>query len=523
MIKFDTSKYYYDKPSAERVIRFIETMCQHVKGDYAGQFIKLAEFWKEDIIKPTFGIKRKDNDNRRFKTVYVEIGKGNAKSTVGSALALYLLGADGQKGAEVYSAAGDSQQARIIFDTAKFMVEQNPELKKYFETYQYSIIKKGTANSYRVLSSEAGTKHGLIPSAIIIDELHVQPDRELVDTLTAGQMKRSESICFAFTTAGTDKESICWEYHEKARKINEGILKDDSFLGIIYAAKEKDNISKLSTWKKANPGLGTIITVDNLQIEYNKVLAVPGYENTFRRLHLNQWTDSYESWISDIEWMKCDKGFVDLEGKECYGGLDLASTRDFNSLALLFPDGENCNILMYFWIPKERVDQRMERQTISLREWIKGGFVTELPGAAVDYSYLIKDIQDLAKKYVIKSIAFDRKFSAPITGALEADIQMNPFDQSIMNISYPTKELDKLVATKKINHSGNPVLRWMISNVSIYRDANDNIKVTKKNSNDKVDGVVALIMSIGEWVQFQMEGDNESVYEKRGVITIDEI
>lgn len=521
MIKFDPVKYYYDSEAAERVIRFIETMCQHVKGDYAGQLIKVANFWKEDIICPAFGIKRRDTGKRRFKTVYVEIGKGNAKSTIGSALALYMLGADGQQGAEVYSVAGDTSQARIIFDTAKFMVEQNVLLRKRYEPYQYSIIMPGTSNMYKVLSSEAHTKHGFIPSAIIFDELHVQPNRDLWDTLTAGQMKRSDSLCFAFTTAGSDKNSICYEIHQKAIKIKQGLLQEDSFLGIIYAAGEKDDISKVKTWKKANPGLGTIITEDNLRIEYNKVLAVPGYENTFRRLHLNQWTDVYESWISDIEWMKCESAITDLTAKECYGGLDLASTRDFNALVLLFPDGENCEIICYFWIPKERIDHRMETQNVNFRQWVNEDYIKELPGAAVDHTFIINDIKELAKQYQIKSIAYDRKFAAPIVGQLESEITMNPFDQSITNISYPTKELDKLVATKRINHRANPVLRWMLSNVAIFRDANDNIKVTKKNSQDKVDGIVALIMAIGEWVQFQMEGNQESVYETRGVITID--
>ena len=519
MIDFDTTKYYYDKQAAEDVIYFIENYCQHIRGDKAGELIKLADFWKEDIIKPAFGIKRKSNDKRRFKTIYVEIGKGNAKSTIGSALALYLLGFDSSKGAEVYSVAGDREQARIIFDTARFMVQENETLKSVFSVFQYSILRTGTPDFYKVISAEAGTKHGLIPSAIIFDEVHVQPKRDLWDTLTAGQMKRDESITFAFTTAGWDKQSICYELHKKAIDVNSGIVPDDSFLGVIYSADHKLDISNPKTWKIANPGLGTIISYENLQIEYNKVLASPSYENTFRRLHLNQWTESYEAWITDTDWMACEDTYIDedLFELECYGGLDLASTRDFNALSLIFSDNRT---LHFYWLPSEMVDRRMERQNIDFRDWVNNGYIKLMPGASSDYEIILNDIRNLSKKFNIVSIAFDRKFAAPIVTSLEDEIVMSPFDQSIGAISFPTKQLDVYVAQRTIKHNGNPVLRWMLSNVAIYRDPNDNIKVVKHKSTDKVDGVVALIMAIGEKLTYEMQRNQKSVYETRGVLEI---
>ena len=523
MIQYDKEKYYYDIEAAERVIDFIESYCTHVKVKLSGKPLLLAEFWKEDIIRPAFGIKHIKSKLRRFKTIYVEIGKGNAKSTVGAGIALYLLGADGEKNPEVYSLAGDREQARIIFDTARAMIDQNETLQKYYKTYQYSIVKKNSHGFYKVVSAEGRTKHGFIPYGLIVDELHVQPNRELWDTTTAGAMKIDESITFAFTTAGYDKQSICYEQHQKAEKINAGIIQSDSFLGIIYSAPPADDISKVETWEKANPGLGNIITVDNLRIEYEKILASPSYENTFRRLHLNQWTDQYESWISDLEWEKCNKGGSpdDLLGRECYGGLDLASTRDFNSLCLLFPkDEDTVDVLMWFWIPAERVDERMSQGLINFDVWVKDGYITELPGNAVDHNLILNEIKELSKKYIIKSIAFDRKYAAPIVQGLESEVLMSPFDQSIMNISFPTKQLNIMSAKSQINHFGNPVLRWMMSNVAIYRDPNDNIKVVKHKSPDKVDGVVALIMAVGEWVTFKMKGDGKSIYETRGIISV---
>lgn len=519
MIEFDDSLYYYDSAAAENVIEFIETLCKHIRGDKAGINLKLTEFWKEDIIRPAFGIKRKSNGRRRFKTVYVEIGKGNAKSTVGSALALYLLGFDTTKGAEVYSVAGDREQARIIFDTARFMIQEEEALQTIFQPYQYSITTRKGAGFYKVVSAEASTKHGFNPSGIIFDELHVQPTRELWDTLTAGQMKRDESITFAFTTAGWDKQSICYELHKKAVQVNRGIIKDDSFLGVIYTAPLKADISSPETWAMANPGLGTIISIENMQIEYNKVVASQAYENTFRRLHLNQWTDSYEAWISDDEYMKCEESYSedDLDGMLCYGGLDLAATRDFNSLALTFESGRT---LQYYWIPEDMVDRRVERQTIDLRTWIDSGLIRVTPGSSVDYEIILRDILALVNKFDIKSIAYDRRFSGALVSRLESEVKMTPFDQSISSISFPTKQFDVLIGNRKMKHNGNPVTRWMLSNVAIYRDANDNIKVTKHKSTEKVDGIVAWIMSLGEKLTYEINPEFKSIYEKRGVLEI---
>jgi phage terminase large subunit-like protein len=525
---FDHSKYYYDEAAVDKVVKFITGYCTHTRGQKGGLLIELDKWQIEDIIKPIFGIKRKVDKLRKHQVVYVEIGKGNAKSTLAAAFALYFLGLDGQIGAEVYSVASTLNQASIVFDTAKDMVNNNPELGEHFGNYKYSIIKKNTNSFYKVLSADPVGKHGLNPSAIIFDELHEQDDPELYETIEKGRVKRPECILIALTTAGQNKQSICYKLHEKTLKINKGIIKDESFYGIIYAAPEKDNISKLTTWKKANPGLGTILDIENFKRNYESAMTISGSENSFRRLHLNQWVDAYDYWISDAKWIKCNKGREkeELIGLECYGGMDLATTGDFNSFVLLFPNSDTgvADILSWHWLPSDRKDDRIRKQNIDFNSWVKDGYIILHSGEMVDHDLILNDIIELSKKYIIKSIAYDRKFAAPIVNRLEdADIQMNAFDQSLVNISYPTTELDNLVKKKMINHYDNPVMRWELSNVLIYRGENELIKVTKKNSPDKVDGVVALIMAIGEWVQFQMEGDNESVYEKRGVITIDEI
>jgi len=545
-------KYWYDAEAANKVITFIESYCTHVKGKLAGQPLKLAPFWKDDIIRPAFGIKKVSDNKRRFKTIYLEIGKGNAKSTVGAGIALYLLGADGQMNPEIYSLAGDREQARIIFDTARAMIDQNPTLQKYYRTYQYSIVKNGSHGSYKVVSSESKTKHGFIPYGIIVDEVHVQPNRDLWDTTTAGQMKIDESITFAFTTAGHNKQSICYELHDKAVKINKGLITDNSFLGIIYSAGMDDPIHKVSTWRKANPGLGNIITVENLKIEYNKVVTSPNYENTFRRLHLNQWTDTYESWISDIEWMKCNSKLnVDLTEVPCWGGLDLGSTRDFNALVYIYPimkEGEkfiikefikdkegidqevikvNYNAIeqipvkMWTWCPSEMIDSRVKRFTNDFQMWVKDGYIIELPGVISDHNIVANDIQDTLNENNVQSIAYDQKSAAPIVLQLGSYVDMEPFDQSITSISFPTKELNSFIGRGLLNHFNNPVLRWMMSNVVIYTDPNENIKVVKHKSTDKVDGVISLIMAIGQWLDYEMKGGSAgSVYETRGVLTL---
>lgn len=512
-MEFDTQKYYYDKDAAELVVNFIERYVTHVKGEYSGQRIKLEEWQKGDIIRPLFGLKRKKDNLRRYRTCYVEIPRKNAKSTLGAALALYLLLGDGESGAEVYSAAGDRDQARIIFDIAKGMVVQNSTLSERAELFQYHIKKKGSQNFYKAISAEAGTKHGLNPHGVIFDELHVQKDRELWDVLTTAQGARTQPLTLAFTTAGYDKDSICYEVHEYARKVRDGIITDDSFLPVLYAADPNSDIYGVDTWRSANPGFGTIVKEDFIRQQANRIKNEPSFESTFRRLHLNQWVGSAETWIADDVWMGCSSTFIPEEGAECYGGLDLAATKDITALVLVFPQqDETFGVVPYFFVPEDSVQERSLKENIHYDQWVKEGYITSTSGNVADYGFIKEKVFEVAEKYDLRALGYDRWNASQLVIELtDAGVPMSPFGQGFASMSAPTKHLERSIVSGKVAHGGNPVLRWMNSNVQIAQDPGGGIKIHKTKSREKVDGMVALVMAIGEWMTDESPGP--SVYE----------
>ena len=494
MIDFDHNIYEYDAGASARAIKFIERHITHVKGELAGKPIILEEWQKDDIIKPIFGIKRKKDGLRRFRTVYVEIPRKNAKSTLGAAIALYLLLSDGEPGAEIYSAAGDALQARVIFDIAQGMVHQNPELASRCESFQYSIKKKDSLSFYKVLTSESKTKYGLNAHGILFDELFVQPDRELWDALTTSTGSRRQPLTIAITTAGFDKESICYEIHEYAVKVRDGIIQDDSFLPVLYSAPLDADIYSEAIWKQANPGYGSIVKSEYIREQVNKIRNQPSFESTFRRLHLNQWVGTAETWIPDNVWMNCDSRPV-LKG-ECYGGLDLARYKDVAALVLYFP--ESNSVLPFFWVPEEVVDDRSRREGVNYDVWVREGLMFTTPGNAIDHKYIEIKIRELAEEYNIIAIEYDRWSAYDIvTRLLDDGFPMGEFGQGYQSMSAPTKELEKLAITGELRHGGNPVLRWMCSNVALAEDPAGSIKINRGKCKEKVDGMVALVMAIG--------------------------
>lgn len=517
------NKYYFDKDSADRAVEFVETFIHHSKGDLTGQKFILEKWQKEEIIMPIFGWKHKESGLRKYRTCYVEIPRKNGKSSLGAALALYLLFADSERGAEIFSCAGDRNQASIIFDLAKNMIHLDPELRNRAKVFRSSIVNEAKGNTYKVLSSEAKLQHGHNAHGVFFDELHTQPNRELYDTMVTSQAARSQPLFFSMTTAGSSKTdgNICWEIHDYAVKVKDGIINNETFLPVIYAADEDDDITKTKTWKKANPNFNVSIKKDYFIKEAKKAIDIVSYENTFKRLHLNIWTSSYSKWISDSIWLENQKEFdiKELEGKECWGGLDLASTRDLSSFVLWFPMDEGFVILPFFWCPREAIYTRVMKDRLPYNEWERKGFLNVSDGDVQDYEFIRMKINSLREKYNIQSIAFDRwNSSALVVNLLNDGAELSPFGQGYASMSAPTKELEKMILRKELNHLGNPVLRWQLQNVQIQTDAAENIKVNKQKSSEKVDGIVATIMALGEWLTDESEGD--SIYNDRGILTL---
>lgn len=518
-----TDKYYFDDTAAKMAIEFIRLL-RHTKGEWAGQPFELDDWQVKDIIEPLFGWKRHSDGTRRYRTAYIEVPRKNGKSTLAASIAALLLLADGEQGAEIYSAAADRDQARIVFEQAKQMIQSSPRLAKLTQPFKNTIMATKSKSVYRVLSADAPTKHGLNASGVVFDELHAQPNRELYDVMTTSVGARRQPVMFMITTAGYSRQSICWEMHEYARQILEGIIEDDTFLPVIYAADENDDWLDEKVWIKANPGLGKTIKLDYLRSEAKKAENVPAYQNTFRRLHLNQWVQQETRWLDMQAWDACDEP-VDpnlLQGALCYGGLDLASTSDIASFVLCFPnepgDAEQYALLPFFWIPEENMIERARKDRVPYDAWVRDGLITATPGNVIDYDYIIRDIEALGEVYNISEIAFDRWGASQISQTLDgAGFVMVGFGQGFASMSPPTKELMRLVLDGKLRHGKHPVLRWMADNLVVTTDAAGNMKPNKAKSREKIDGIVAGVMALDRAIRH--ESKPMSVYEQRGLET----
>ena len=332
------TKFYFDKEAASKAINFIERFCTHTKGELTGKKL-LLEDWQKKIIGDLFGWKQ-ENGLRKYRTAFIEVPRNNGKSTLCAAIALYMLFADSERGSEVYSAAGDRAQAGIVFEIAKQMILKNSELIKRSKVFRNSITNESKGNFYQAISSDSKTKHGYNANCIIFDELHTQPNRDLYDVLTTSTGSRREPLCISITTAGFDKNSICYEVYNYAKQVKDKLIEDESFYSSIFEAELDSDLTDEEVWKKSNPNYGVSLRKEYMRRESQRAMDVPSYQNTFKRLMLNIWTDSQTAWIGAKEWELCE-GEVDLQklkNKECYLGLDLASTRDISALVLLFKE-----------------------------------------------------------------------------------------------------------------------------------------------------------------------------------------
>ena len=446
---------HYDKDKADRAVAFIEHLC-HTKGKWAGQPFLLLP-WQEQIVRDLFGIV-KENGKRQFLTAYIEIPKKNGKSELAAAIALYLLYADNEPSAEVYGAACDRNQASIVFDVARQMVEMSPAL-----------------------------------------------------------MRRSK-----IRTAGNDKNSICYELHTKALDLMAGRKKDSTFYPVVYGLEHEEDWTDEANWYKANPSLGHTIQIDRVREAYRNAVENPAEENVFKQLRLNIWTSASIRWIPEQVY---DKGSLpidldSLRGRMCYGGLDLSSTSDITALVLAFPprsDDEKYILLPFFWLPEDTLELRCRRDHVLYDIWQKQGFIQTTEGNVIHYGFIEKFIERLGETYRIREIAYDRWNATQMVQNLEdMGFTMVPFGQGFKDMSPPSKELFKLLMEGNIIHGGNPVLKWMASNVVMRQDPAGNIKPDKEKSVEKIDGIVASIMALDRCIR---NGTGSgSVYDERGVI-----
>ena len=513
----------FDRQAAQHAIDFFGFL-KHSKGEWAGQPF-LLEPWQQFLLWVIFGWKRADG-YRRFRTAYIELCRKNGKSTLAAGIALYMLVADGEPGAEVFSAATKREQAKITWSEAVRMVQKSPALSKMVHHWRASdtLSIEATASKYQPLGADADNMDGLNVHAVVIDELHAHRTRQVVDVLDTATAARRQPLVFEITTAGSDQTSVCFEHHDYTRRVLEDTVQDDTWFGFIASIDEGDDWKDPACWAKANPNLGVSVKLDDLQRKAERAAKLPGQQNAFRRLHLDVWTQQTDRWIDLSLWDE-NAGVVDevaLVGRVCYGGLDLSSVSDITAWVMAFPheeDTEAVDVLARFWCPEAKLADDTNKYMDQYQQWADAGLLKTTPGNAVDYQFIKRDILEDAQTFKLANMNVDRLFQGYQVSMELADEGLEVFGmgQGFMSMAAPMKDLERRLLAKKIHHGGNPVLRWMADNVAVKQDAAGNLKPDKAVSQGKIDGIVSLVMALDRCMRH--EQPRQSVYEERGLLT----
>lgn len=509
---------YFDKKAAMRAIHFIEKL-KHTKGEWAGQRFRL-EPWQQFVLWNIFGWKNADG-TRRFRYAYIEIARKNGKTALSAGIGLYMLFADGESRPEVYSAATVKDQAKICFSDAVEIVKVT-DLKNYLTPYRNSIVYELKGGTMKPLSSDYGTHDGLNPSCGIIDEFHAHKDSGMFDVIKSAFGARRQPLMFVITTAGFNKSGACYAYRENVIKVLRGVNEDDSLFGIIYTLDDKSEWDDPKMWIKANPNLGVSLSADYLADQVKDAKNRPEAVRNVMTKNVDLWVDAERTWILDDAWQKCigTTAPADLKGCACWGGLDLSNVSDITAYVLLFHENDRFQLLPHFWIPEEKMREKIRKENINYDKWVAEGYVTVTPGNVIDYDFVKADILRIVADYDLRTSAYDRwNSSQTIIDLQNEGMECNPFGQGYGSMSAPTKEFEKLVLTGKIEHFGNPVLRWMLASTLVKTDPAGNIKPDKEKSTQKIDGIVAAIMALGEWMTAQAN-DERNPYENRGLLTL---
>ena len=508
---------WFDYKAARKTIAFIEECCTFTQGERAGQPF-LLEPWERSIVANTFGWKRPDG-SRRFREVLLLVARGNGKSELAAAIICAILYLDEEPGAQLYSAAGKRDQTHFIFDPVKKMILACPQMNERAQIFKNAIIVGDRV--YKCISREATSEHGGSTHFAVIDELHAQPDRDLVDVLFTSTIKRRNPLILYVTTSDFERPgSICNEKHDYACKIRDGIIHDPSFLPAIYEATIDDDWQSPEVWRKANPNMGISIQQEDLAKLCKKATDIPGFLNTFLRLHLNVRTQADVRWLSIDQWDATDRELspADFEGRACWCGLDLSTTTDLSAFAMVFRrDGSGYDVLLRFWVPEENAHKREKRDRVPYLQWIREGWITATPGNSIDYDRIRADINELRQRFDIREIAADRWNATQLITQLDGDgLTIFAFGQGYRDMSPAAKEFERAIVAGEIAAGRNPVMRWMVSNVSVEVDAVGNVKPSKKKSTERIDGIIATVMGLS---RASIGGNNipRSVYDTRDV------
>lgn len=512
----------FDVQLAARAIAFVECLTL-ADGEHAGQPFTLQP-WQAFVVGSLFGWLAPDG-YRRFRTAYIEIGKGNGKTPMAAAIALYLALADGEMGAEVYTAAVSRDQAKICFRDVQRFAEASPALAARLKIDAQNVAHHASGSYIRPVSSEGRGLDGKRVHGALIDEIHEHQTPIVVDKMRAGTKGRRQALIVEITNSGYDRHSVCWAHHEYSTKVLQGIVENDSWFGYVCALDEGDDwLDDPSVWIKTNPNLGVSITEKYLQEQVAEARDIPSKRNIVARLLFCVWTEQSSVWVPIELWDKNARpvDLAMLRGRKVFGGLDLASTSDIAAHVIVAPPesaGEPWHIVPRFWCPRDGIRLRSRRDGVPYDRWADEGLITATEGNQIDYAFIRDSIHRDAEHFKFEAIAFDRWNSSQLVQELIADgFNMMAFGQGFASMAAPVRELQRLIMSEQLAHGGHPVLRWMMSNIAAVQDPAGNTKFDKSKSGDKIDGAVALAMALGIAIAEEIKGP--SVYETRGVLTL---
>lgn len=512
-------EYRFDEGKSTRVCQFIELL-PHIKGQWAGQPFTM-EPWEVFIVSVVFGWVD-EHGLRRFRTAYLEVARKNGKSFLMAAIGLYLLCADGEGGAEIYSAAVKKDQSKLVWDIARRQVLKTPALQQAFgvEAWKHSIFVESTASSFLPLASDSDSLDGLNVHGGLIDELHAHKSREVFDVIETGTGARQQSLMFIITTAGSNRAGICYEQRNYVTKLLNGVAQDESYFGIIYTLDDEDIDTvwdNPDVWIKANPNYGVSVLPFDLERLVKKARETPSAMNNVLTKRFNIWVNQDAAWLDMWKWDACrDESITleDFEGERCIIGADFASKVDIAALCLLFERDGHLYPFLRYYIPDERIRDSSNDQYSG---WWREGRFTVTPGQIIDFDYIEQDCEQFASMFEVAEFAYDPHQATQFAGRMINNgwnmVEVRP---NVLNFSEPMKELEARTIAKTLHHN-DPVLSWMVSNVVCHYDAKDNIYPRKERPEDKIDGVIALLSAMNRYMQ---PDEETSIYNKRGLMVI---
>jgi phage terminase large subunit-like protein len=501
----------------EQVVQFFETVLTHTKGEWANQPLRL-EPWQVFILSALMSWRR-DDGHRRFRTAFVELPRGNSKSTMAAGLALWLTFFDGEPGAETYAIATKREQARIVFDAAKRMVSASSSLRKRITTREHNLHSRASASKFLPLGADANTLDGLRAQCVIADEVHAHQTSALINVMLTSMGTRRQPLLLEITTAGVSRTGPWWEHREYTSRVLDGIHADETWFGLIAGADAEDDWTDEATWRKANPNWGVSVKPDFIAAECRKARAMPLYQNDFRRLHLGQLVQQEDRVISLEKWRACgcEIDWAALKTVPCYGGLDLSTTTDISAFVLVWMVDGVCYIQPHFWIPEDRIRERSSRDRVPYDVWSQDGSVHVTPGNVIDHRFIRAAIQDLCEVWRVAEIGYDPWSAIETATQLEEEgITMVPIRQGFASLAEPTKRFLTMIEGGTLRHPSHPVLDWMADNLAVEIDAAGNMKPSKKKARERIDGMVATVTALARGLV--SNGGKASVYATRGLL-----